>query len=438
MDDPENRKEAKERRAFAVALVLVLASALAFLPASDASSQSPSGGTISGTVTDANAVPLKGICVTAWSNSVWPGKTAANGGYEIFVVPGTYKVEFSVCEGGNYLGEWFNDQPDRTAAASISIAAGQTFDADASLATGGKITGTITNDAGQPLVGACAYARRQQDLFPHLGISDPTGNYTIEGLGPGAHQVFFSHCDAGSYINEYYDNHPDEQSADPVAVTIGQTTPGINASLAVGATISGRVVGFSGQPVEHVCVHAHRSEFDSSAPHDETDANGDYAIEGAPSGTYRVVFVPCSSAPYGLEWYDNKANWASADPVTAAVGSTTTGIDADLSTRPPPPPPVPPNEFPDTFAPDVSIGSGPSGKTSSRRPSFAFSSSDPSARFECAVDALDLAPCTSPTRMKTLKYGKHSFSVVAIDPSANRSPLAERKFKVTKKKPKDR
>jgi protocatechuate 3,4-dioxygenase beta subunit len=425
------------------ASAVALAAVAVLFPAPEASSQTQDWGTISGTVTNADGDPLEGICVDAWGAGVWAIETDADGEYSSSVSPGTYKIEFSVCNGGNYVDEWFDDQPDRNTATPVAISTGQTFTADASLATGGRISGTVTDAARQPLEGACASARREQDAFSHFGFADQDGGYVIEGLGSGDYQVFFHHCEAGSYINEYYDDHLDEASADPVPVTSGATTASIDAELATGATISGRVVGLSGQPVENVCVHAHQTEF-GLGPFDYTNANGDYTIEGLQTGSYRVVYVPCAPGPYYLEWFDNEADWDSADPVAATVGSITGGIDADLSTRPAgPPSPEPPGPdpvaIPDTIAPAAMIGSGPPRKTTRRRPSFAFSSDDPSAAFECAVDRADPDPCASPIKLQKLKYGKHTFSVAAVDPAANRSPMAQRNFKVIKKKPaKDR
>jgi IPT/TIG domain len=98
-----------------------------------------------------------------------------------------------------------------------------------------------------------------------------------------------------------------------------------------------------------------------------------------------------------------------------------------------PPPGDPPAATPDVVAPDVSILSGPKGKTTKRKPVFAFESGDPQAHFECSVDDADPETCTSPTKVKKLKVGKHTFSVVAIDPAANRGAADERKFKVARK-----
>jgi hypothetical protein len=413
-------------------VVLAMALAVALLPASDPASTLAASTTLSGTVTDADGNPLQDICVSTWGSGAWALATDANGQYTASISPGTYKIHFSGCEDA-YVDEWFDDQPDFDSATPVVIADGQSVEADASLATGGTIAGTITGPGGQPLEGACASARRQQDVFAQSGRTDANGDYVIGGLASGEYRVRFSRCDAGNYIGEYYDDRSDEDSADPVSVTIGQPTVDIDAELAQGAAISGRVVGVSGQPVADVCVHAYATQLESG-PGSRTDANGRYAIEGIPGGTYRILFVTCGAGPYGLEWFDNKPDWSSANPVTASVGSITRGIDADFSTKPALPPPPAPAAMPDMVGPDATIVSGPKRKTTRRRPRFAFDSSDPEARFECGLDETDLGPCSSPIKLSRLRYGKHTFSVVAIDTAANRGQTVERRFKVKRKK----
>jgi hypothetical protein len=84
---------------------------------------------------------------------------------------------------------------------------------------------------------------------------------------------------------------------------------------------------------------------------------------------------------------------------------------------------------PDTTPPDTAIGDGAvSGTTAT----FAFSASEPGARFECRLDAGPWAPCASPARLTGLARGSHTFSVRAIDAAGNVDPTpASRGFTVT-------
>jgi hypothetical protein len=114
--------------------------------------------------------------------------------------------------------------------------------------------------------------------------------------------------------------------------------------------------------------------------------------------------------------------------------SDTRSFTVDAPAPPPPPPPPPPT--PDTTPPVVTITGGPKGKTKDTTPKFSFTSSESGSSFRCKVDNGAYAPCNSPTTLKKLKKGKHTFSVTATDAAGNTSAPATRSFKVKKKKKK--
>jgi subtilisin-like proprotein convertase family protein len=65
-----------------------------------------------------------------------------------------------------------------------------------------------------------------------------------------------------------------------------------------------------------------------------------------------------------------------------------------------------------------------------------FTASEAGSHFECKVDtAKKFKPCTSPLKLKKLKYGKHKIQIRAIDAAGNVDPTPLRaKWKVIKKK----
>ncbi len=73
----------------------------------------------------------------------------------------------------------------------------------------------------------------------------------------------------------------------------------------------------------------------------------------------------------------------------------------------------------DVTAPDTVISSGPTTGTTSGSATFAFSSPDATASFECKLDSGTFAACTSPKSYSSLSSGSHHFEVRAKDPAGN-------------------
>ena len=94
-----------------------------------------------------------------------------------------------------------------------------------------------------------------------------------------------------------------------------------------------------------------------------------------------------------------------------------------------------PCPLPDTTPPDTSITQGPKKKTSSKKATFEFASTEPGSTFECSLDSSGFAPCTSPDTLKARKTGKHNFLVRARDSHGNLDTSeASWTWKVAKKK----
>ncbi len=117
-------------------------------------------GSISGTVTDASGTPLAGIDVQLYGHQTgdWyafgdPVQTDAAGQYLLtgLLADDDYKVRFS---GGVYAPEHYDDAPTLAAATLVAVATdADTPGIDASLAAGGSIAGTVTDELGAPIQG---------------------------------------------------------------------------------------------------------------------------------------------------------------------------------------------------------------------------------------------------------------------------------------------
>lgn len=67
-------------------------------------------------------------------------------------------------------------------------------------------------------------------------------------------------------------------------------------------------------------------------------------------------------------------------------------------------------------APQTTITAGPPLVARQARPTFSFTSDDPGASFECALDGGDFEACRSPFAVAALSQGTYTFRVRAVDP----------------------
>jgi ABC-type molybdate transport system substrate-binding protein len=291
-------------------------------------------GKISGRVTGPDGdTPLAGISVYArnpTSASFTSVTTDASGNYTIggLLPSGNYTVSFSD-PAGNYAQEYFDNVSSWNSANPVEVTQGQTRSGiNSSMAIAGKISGRVTGpDGATPLAGISVSTPNPTSAWFTPVTTDASGNYTIGGFASGNYIVSFSDP-AGNYAQEYFDNVPSWNSANPVEVTQGQTRSGINASMAIAGKISGRVIGPDGAtPLAGISVYASNSISGSSAT---TDASGNYTVGGLPSGNYTVSFSD-PAGNYAQEYFDNVPSWNSANPVEVTQGQTRSGINASMA-----------------------------------------------------------------------------------------------------------
>jgi hypothetical protein len=264
-----------------------------------------------------------------------------DGAYSIeSLPPGTYFVRFTAGSTG-LAPQWYRGVYDVGAATSITVGYGDRVTGiDADLAQGGTISGVVTDTARKPLA-ACVWATpSDQPRFitdDYRGCTDARGRYTISGLPTGAFKVSFGPNNA-VYIPEWYNGAPDEASATPVRVTVGQNLTGINARLTLGGTISGTITdAASGQPLEGACatiaVWDSRVDDMMDPPRETSCAgpDGRYAIVGLPTGRYRVEFFD-RTGNHAFEFWPDRPDRVSARDVRVHAGRPVTGIDAAMVT----------------------------------------------------------------------------------------------------------
>jgi hypothetical protein len=295
---------------------------------------------ISGTVRDdVTGAPLDSMCVSAYDTSGRLTTTTLSqndGSYRLrFLTAGQYTLRFDDCNTGAYLTEWYRDQPDQASATMVTVrSTGQVKNVDALLQAGGVIRGKIANEAGEPLRRMIAQAcdPTSETFFCKDDRTDLFGNYEILGLPAGQYEVYFYDPNVESiYVDQWYDHVASQDDATLVPAAPGSVTSGIDATLAVGGTLSGRVTDTSGQPASSVCVYAAPIDPSLSGEQAFTDSEGRYRVAGMSAGTYKIEFSDCGDGTLLAEWYDDQPDFDSADPVSVTLGADTGGIDAVLA-----------------------------------------------------------------------------------------------------------
>jgi Ni/Co efflux regulator RcnB len=302
---------------------------------------------ISGTVTGPDEItPLPGIQASAhrWNGSWWDqvnsGNTDGNGFYTIVGLPaGTYRVQFSDWQNGDYVSEVWSNAPDLDSGWDIEVPEETTVtDIDASLAAASRITGTVTGpDESTLLSGIQVSAHVWNGSWWNQvssGNTDGNGAYTIGGLPAGTYRVQFGDWQNGDYVSEVWSNAPDLESGLDVVLPEMTTVSGIDASLAAGSKITGTVTGpDESSPLSGIQASAYRwnGSWWEQVNWGNTDGNGAYTIGGLPAGTYRIQFDDWQNGDYVSEVWSNAPDLDSGWDVVLPELTTVSGIDASLA-----------------------------------------------------------------------------------------------------------
>jgi hypothetical protein len=172
-------------------------------------------------------------------------------------------------------------------------------------------------------------------------LTNGSGEYTIKGLAVGSYRVEFSAFVCGpkaceqrqNYLNQYYDEKTSDSQAESVSVTVGNTTPAIDAKMAEGGQISGRVTSaatHSPQAGIYVCPRADEQN-NESGNCVKTNTAGEYMISGLIAGSYNVNFSSGWEGPnYLPQYFSGKSISSEATAVPVSAGHVSAGVNAEL------------------------------------------------------------------------------------------------------------
>ena len=310
----------------------------------------PVGVFISGSVTAAGGtIPVVGLNVSAQDASqpcchfVGGAQTDASGNYRFPVAAGSsVKVEFGVFSGPppgtRYLGQWWDNKTDFGAANTIS-ALTDVSGINADLASGFVLSGHVTDASGTVPLGTIGVNANDATLSCCQFIvgtqTDSAGNYRLIVPAGRVIRVFFSTNPAGGvrYLPEWWDDKPFFDQATDIAMTADR--PGVDARLASGVLIHGRVTDYTGTlPVAGLRVSAQDAtqfccHFVGGS---QTDTDGQYTMV-VPSGPdVKIEFGVFSGPPPGTrylgEWWNNAPTFDTATAISTT--SDHNNIDASL------------------------------------------------------------------------------------------------------------
>ncbi|WP_220339514.1 cell wall-binding repeat-containing protein, partial [Microbacterium ureisolvens] len=212
------------------------------------------------------------------------------------------------------------------------------------------MSGVVSLPAGAPAEWLGAVQVSAQPVsgpgYKSVWVDPATGTYSLTDLAPGSYRIQFSVnqvWDGSGFsrpnlVSEYYDDATDWNSAAVVDVS-GASASSIDAQLATGRTISGRVTLPEGSdPAWLSAISVNASAPTSGSGYAQVDpATGAYSITGLAPGAYQVHFSVgtfwggSTSVKPNLvsEYYDDTTDWTTATPVDVSTGDKS-GIDAAL------------------------------------------------------------------------------------------------------------
>jgi Carboxypeptidase regulatory-like domain len=310
-------------------------------------------GSVSGTVSAEGGGGIQGVDVCFRPEPEFfetiCAQTGADGDYKAELLPeANYVVRFDADRANlQYVSEWYDDAVSYLDRDLLHVGAQENLGGlNAELVEGGSIAGVVTDEATDLPVAGVRVCAEASGGFPERCVDTAAaGEYQVNGLTSGNYRVVYEGGNRVNYLREAYDNADPLGPGTPVAVTAPGVTSSINAKLARGGEILGRVteVG-TGLPRQNAFVCAYEAP-----PGEEqkacawADAGGNYAIRSIPAGTYVVAFEP-ERLPSGLfagQWWKGAATRAEATPIEIVPPVTFTGIDGQLPELFPKPKPDP-------------------------------------------------------------------------------------------------
>ncbi|MFB6611120.1 collagen binding domain-containing protein [Agromyces sp. NPDC056379] len=352
---PESPPAQRRRRYLGILGALAMLVGLAGVASPAAAAESETTSSIAGVVTGEAGAPLEGVRVQlflcdpdfdpleqrdCWSLLWGEGKegvTAADGTFSIEnLAPGTYRASINPqVQTAQYVYEYWDAAGAFETATDITVTAGEAATIEPTLELGATVSGTVVDEAGQPVAGGFVYAYLSSDLTGTRGGASvaPDGSYTITGLPTGEY-VLKAGPGWGSeseLVDEYWQDVYDEDAAARVALVGGQSFAA-DFELNAGAVIEG-TVSADGAPVEGIEVaasYAGSSDDYIATVKAVTAADGTYRLAGLEAGEYVVGFSDFDGE-WAHQYWQGAVDRASSTHLDLSPGDVAEAVDANLT-----------------------------------------------------------------------------------------------------------
>ncbi|WP_342045359.1 carboxypeptidase regulatory-like domain-containing protein, partial [Bacillus sp. OTU530] len=270
-------------------------------------------GTLSGTVTNVNGIPISGAVIQVFQNNILIASalTDVNGSYTINnLIPGTYSVSSS---SPNFS----------TGVSGALIQANQTTIVNTQLQPNpGTLSGTVTDNNGNLLSGSTVIVRdSSSSTIVSSTVTNNNGGYIVTNLAPGSYSVTasannFQTNSSGAIINSNQTSIVNfSLSPNPASIT-GTIRNSITDDPITGASIEIRIVNLSGSTIATAF----------------TDPSGMYLVNNLAPGTYGIIVnapnFQTNSATVTLSPGETKNVSVSLNPSPGGITGTITDAQA--------------------------------------------------------------------------------------------------------------
>jgi hypothetical protein len=290
----------------------------------------PTGGTISGVLTDPAGRRLSGVCVSAYNVAGQDWMTirqarSRRGAYQITgLAPGRYAVLFGGCALHSAVAtRWFPAAADERSARPVLVRSGHdTTGINGSLGPGGSVSGRVISAVTGEPARTCGFVAAMDSAGTFMGgaIVGGDGRYRIGHLVAGRYTL--QACGFG-LVNKAN-----------VAVKGTRPTTGVTIVLPDSGSLAGQAFDSAGTtPEVGVCVTAFPVSGPGVVAVAATNRAGRWKLTGMDPGSYRVLFSPVCMAGFpqvAPQWFNSKPGARSATVVHVEADQTTVGVNARL------------------------------------------------------------------------------------------------------------